>query len=92
MPTQDEDYIPFGEEWEKAMMKMSKATIVKMYRKVCIEKLQLEEKMKEAKNAEIERLKSDIADLRDDNRYTTKLLDERNAEIADLRAQIQVHT
>ena len=44
------------------------------------------------KNAEIERLKSDIADLRDDNRYTTKLLDERNAEIADLRAQIQVHT
>ena len=49
MPTQDEDYIPFGEEWEKAMMKMSKATIVKMYRKVCIEKLQLEEKMKEAK-------------------------------------------
>lgn len=43
MPTQDEDYIPFGEEWKKAMMKMSKATIVKMYRKVCIEKLQLEE-------------------------------------------------
>lgn len=44
---QDENYIPFGEEWEKAMMKMSKATIVRMYRKVCIEKLLLEEKMKE---------------------------------------------
>lgn len=45
----EQEYIPFAEEWEKAMMKMSKATIVKMYRKVCIEKLQLEEKMKEAK-------------------------------------------
>ena len=33
----------------KAMMKMSKATIVKMYRKVCIEKLQFEEQMKETK-------------------------------------------
>lgn len=49
MPPKDDDYIPFGEEWEKSMMKMSKATIVRMYRKVCIEKLQLEEKMKEAK-------------------------------------------
>ncbi len=48
MPTQ-EDYIPFGEEWEKSVMRITKATIVKMYRKVCIEKLRLEEKMKEAK-------------------------------------------
>lgn len=44
----EQEYIPFGEEWEKSVMRMSKATIVKMYRKVCIEKLQLEEKMKEA--------------------------------------------
>ena len=42
-------YVPFGEEWEKSMMRMSKATIVRMYRKVCIEKLQLEKKMKDTK-------------------------------------------
>lgn len=28
MPTQDEDYIPFGEEWEKAMIKICE-TILK---------------------------------------------------------------
>ena len=44
MPTQEEDYIPFGEEWEKSVMRIPKATIVKMYRKVYIEKLKLEER------------------------------------------------
>lgn len=51
MPTQkeyqEEYYEPFGEEWEKSVMRIPKATIVKMFRKVCIEKLRLEEKMKE---------------------------------------------
>lgn len=50
MSEKGQEYIPFGEEWEKSMMRMSKATIVKMYRKVCIEKLQLEEKVKEYGN------------------------------------------
>jgi hypothetical protein len=45
----EQEYIPFGDEWEKSVMRMSKATIVKMYRKVCIEKLQLEEKIEELK-------------------------------------------
>lgn len=53
MPTQkeyqEEYYEPFGKEWEKSVMRIRKATIVKMYRKVCIEKLRLEEKMKETK-------------------------------------------
>lgn len=34
----NENYIPFGDEWEKAV-------IVKMYKKVCIEKLMLEDKL-----------------------------------------------
>ncbi len=41
----NENYIPFGDEWEKAVMKLTKATIVKMYKKVCIEKLKLEDKL-----------------------------------------------
>lgn len=41
----NENYIPFGDEWEKAVMKLSKAIIVKMYKKVCIEKLMLEDKL-----------------------------------------------
>lgn len=41
----DKDYIPFGDEWEKAVMKLTKATIVKLYKKVCIEKLMLEDKL-----------------------------------------------
>lgn len=49
MTTQDEYYVPFGKEWEKSVMRIRKATIVKMYRKACIEKLRLEEKMKETK-------------------------------------------
>lgn len=41
----NENYIPFGDEWEKAVMKLTKATIVKLYKKVCIEKLMLEDKL-----------------------------------------------
>lgn len=41
----NENYIPFGDEWEKAVMKLTKATIVKLYKKVCIEKLKLEDKL-----------------------------------------------
>ena len=41
----NENYIPFGEEWKKAVMKLTKATIVKLYKKVCIEKLKLEDKL-----------------------------------------------
>ena len=41
----NEKYIPFGDEWEKAVMKLTKATIVKLYKKVCIEKLKLEDKL-----------------------------------------------
>lgn len=47
MPTKDKEYIPFGEEWEKSVMRLSKASIVKMYRLVCIEKLKLEKKLEE---------------------------------------------
>ena len=32
----DEDYIPFGKEWEKELMKLPKRVIIDMYRKVCI--------------------------------------------------------
>ena len=32
----DEDYIPFGKEWEKELMKLPKKFIIDMYRKVCI--------------------------------------------------------
>ena len=41
----NENYIPFGDEWEKAVMKLTKATLVKLYKKVCIEKLKLEDKL-----------------------------------------------
>ena len=37
----------------------------------------------------IAELKSDIADLRDDKKLTDAILDERNAEIAELKAKLE---
>lgn len=48
------EYIPFGEEWKKHLMKMSKETIIGMFRNTCIEKIQLENKLERIKN-ELER-------------------------------------
>ena len=30
------DYIPYGEEWKKEMMKLKKETIIDMYKNLCI--------------------------------------------------------
>lgn len=38
----DENYIPFGDEWEKHVMKHSKKELVSMYKEVCIEKISLQ--------------------------------------------------
>lgn len=45
-----ENYVPFGEEWEKEMMKLPKKFIVEMYRKVCMEKQQAKEMVKTPNN------------------------------------------
>lgn len=44
MPT-NQEYVPFGPQWEKAVMKMSKSDIVRMYRQVCLTKINMEEHM-----------------------------------------------
>lgn len=31
---QEEDYVPFGDEWEKEMSKLPKAVLIEMYRKL----------------------------------------------------------
>lgn len=36
MANEKDDYIPFGEEWEKEIMKMPKKYIIGMYRANCI--------------------------------------------------------
>lgn len=38
-----QDYEPFGPQWEKNVMRMTKRTIMLMYKKVCMEKIVLEE-------------------------------------------------
>lgn len=38
----DENYIPFGDEWEKTVMKHSKKELVSMYKEVCQQKLAVE--------------------------------------------------
>lgn len=48
MADKKKDYVPFGEEWEKHMMKMTKKTLVMMYRQACIKNLQLEKAAEEA--------------------------------------------
>lgn len=42
----EEDYIPFGEEWKKDVMKMTKNEIVDLFKKKCIEFNQLDEKIR----------------------------------------------
>lgn len=40
-------YIPYGAEWELAMMKQTKKELVDMVRRVCIQRDKLEEENKE---------------------------------------------
>ena len=37
-----EEYVPFGEEWKKELMKIPKRFIIDLYRKGCIKNQQLE--------------------------------------------------
>lgn len=55
-------YIPYGAEWELAIMKLSKKDIVNMVRRVCIERDKLEEENKELKkeNKELEDRRDDL--------------------------------
>lgn len=39
----EKEYEPFGEEWEKHLLKMTKRTLIMMYKRVCLEKLRLEQ-------------------------------------------------
>ena len=32
------EYIPFGDEWKKEMMKLTKAELIELLRKACIKK------------------------------------------------------
>lgn len=43
METKDtnKDYIPFGKEWEKDILDMRKLDIIGLYRRVCIENINL---------------------------------------------------
>jgi predicted Zn-dependent protease with MMP-like domain len=50
MKTTDENYEPYGEEWEKELMKLPKKFIINMYRNVCIK---LQDKETEIKELEI---------------------------------------
>lgn len=50
MKTNDENYEPYGEEWEKELMKLPKKYLINLYRNVC-EKLQ--DKEAEIKELEI---------------------------------------
>lgn len=44
----EKEYVPFGEEWEKHMMRMTKKTLVMMYRQACIKNIQLEKAQEKA--------------------------------------------
>lgn len=57
MKTTNENYEPYGDEWEKEVMKLPKKMIVDMYRNVCI-KL----KDKEVEVVELEIMLKDIQD------------------------------
>lgn len=50
MKTTDENYEPYGEEWEKHLMTLPKKFIINMYRDVCIK---LQDKEAEIKELEI---------------------------------------
>lgn len=57
MKTNDENYEPFGEEWEKELMKLPKKYIIGLYKGVC-EKLQ----DREAEIKELEIMYSEACD------------------------------
>lgn len=44
-----EAYIPFGNDWEKSVMRLKKIEIMRLYRDMCIENLKIKNRMKEAK-------------------------------------------
>lgn len=50
-------YIPYGAEWELALMKMTKKELVAMIRRVCIERDKLEEENKELEERRDELIK-----------------------------------
>lgn len=39
----EKEYEPFGKEWENHLLKMTKRTLIMMYKSVCLEKLRLEQ-------------------------------------------------
>jgi len=39
-------YIPYGEEWKKELMKLSKIHLIALYRKRCLEYNELEENLR----------------------------------------------
>lgn len=47
MKTTDENYEPYGEEWEKHLMTLPKKFIINMYRDVCIKLQDREAEIKE---------------------------------------------
>lgn len=46
----DENYKPFGEEWEKSLMKMSKKDLIRMHKKVCIAQHATTDKLSKIEN------------------------------------------
>jgi len=42
-----DDYIPFGPEWEKEMMKLTKKHLIELLKKSCQEKIELKNKVDE---------------------------------------------
>jgi hypothetical protein len=59
MKTENENYIPFGEEWKDELMKLPKIMIINMYRNVCLELDELREQAKSL-SAEIKNILNDI--------------------------------
>ena len=42
MSDKKEEYEPFGEEWKKELMKMTKPNLIEMFKKVCQDQAQLD--------------------------------------------------
>jgi hypothetical protein len=48
---ENDNYIPFGEEWKNELMKLPKIMIINMYRNVCLEMDELKQMYQQAEDA-----------------------------------------
>lgn len=51
-------YIPYGEQWEKELLRIRKKEIIKMFRDVCLERDELQDELYDSINGSLGNIKA----------------------------------